>query len=142
MHRELDASNFFGFLLDLVNRKCYLPVTQLWPNPPPVLPEAAKRRTLQDEKKADMSQRQSAMANLYEELRTIEVFDRVHDYVLPADPANEALYANRQVRRKQIMEEIANFKPDKRKFWRPAELGGAIAIICAVGYVMIYYSLK
>jgi hypothetical protein len=90
-----------------------------------------------------MSQRRITLADLYEELRNIEVFDRIHEYAPVADPANDRLYANRQVRRQKIMEEIARLKaPKKVELWRPAGLSGAIAIVRAVGYVMIHYSLK
>lgn len=89
-----------------------------------------------------MSKRQAALADLYEELRTIEVFDRLHDHLLAADPMNDRLYANRQVRRKQVMEEVSRLKAHKFDLWGPARFSGAIAIICAVGYVMIYCSLK
>lgn len=89
-----------------------------------------------------MSLRQVALADLYEELRTIEVFDRVHEYAPLADPANERLYAIRQVRRNEILQEISTRRPSKFEFWKPAGLSWAIAIICAVGYAMVYYSLK
>lgn len=89
-----------------------------------------------------MSSRQRTVADLYEELRTIGVFDRIHDYAPPADPASDRLCANRQIRRKQIMEEIARLKAYKFELWRPAGLSGAIAIICAFGYAVVYYSLK
>ncbi len=89
-----------------------------------------------------MSQRQSTVTDLHEELRIIEVFDRLHDHLLAADPVSDRLYANRQVRRKQVMEEMARLKAHKFDFWGPARFSGAIAIICAVGYIMIHYSFK
>jgi hypothetical protein len=99
-----------------------------------------------------MSQPRTTLPSLYEELRTIEVFDRIYDYATHADPANEHLYATRQLRREKIMEEIATLKAHKSKswksefwkpaLWRPAGLSGAIAIACAVGYTLLYYSLK
>jgi hypothetical protein len=89
-----------------------------------------------------MSKRRTALGDLYEELRTIEVFDRIWEYAPLTDPADGHLYARRQVRRKQIMDEIASLKAYKFELWRPARLSGAIAIMCAAGYFMIYYSLK
>jgi len=53
-----------------------------------------------------MSRRQKALAVLQDELRTIEVFDRVHDYTANADPADKQAYAVRQVRRGEISVEI------------------------------------
>jgi hypothetical protein len=87
-----------------------------------------------------MSQPLTTLAKLSGELRTIEVFDRLHDYATDANPANDHLYATRQVRRKQIMEEIAKLKAPKPEQWKPARLSGAIALICAVGYAMLHYS--
>ena len=89
-----------------------------------------------------MSQPRAALANLCEELRNIEVFDRIYDYATHSDPANERLHQTRQIRRKEVMEEIAKLEAYKPKHWNPARLSGAIAIICAIGYAMVYYSLK
>jgi hypothetical protein len=88
-----------------------------------------------------MSQPRSALARLHEELKTIEIFDRVHEHLYP-DPPNDHRYEARQARRKEIMEEIAKLEAYKPAHWNPALLRGAIAIICAIGYAMVYYSLK
>lgn len=65
-----------------------------------------------------------ALENLYQELRTIDAFDRLHLYSTETEPANERLYANRQVRRKQVMEEIARLKANKSDVWKLAGLAG------------------
>jgi hypothetical protein len=89
-----------------------------------------------------MSQPRTTLASLYEELRTIEVFDRVYDYSTHSDPAHDRLYETRQVRRKEITEEIERLSAYKPDNWKPAGLTGAIAIFCAVGYAVVYYSLR
>jgi hypothetical protein len=90
-----------------------------------------------------MSQLRTALARLNEELRTIEVFDRIHEITPHADPANERLYEVRQVRRKQIEEEIARLRTyNKPELWKPARLSWAFALIYGVGYAMVYYSLR
>jgi len=47
--------------------------------------------------------RQKALAELYEELRNIQVMDRIHDYATEAGHAHERAYVIRQHRRKQIL---------------------------------------
>jgi len=54
---------------------------------------------------ADMSQRRT-LAHLHEELRSIEVLDRIYDYATDEDPVSERAFAIRQLRRKQIQDEI------------------------------------
>lgn len=83
-----------------------------------------------------------ALETLYEELRNIDVFDRVHVFSTETEPYNEQMYAARQVRRQQLMKEIARLKADKADFWKPARLSGAIAVVCAAGYAMLRYSPK
>ena len=89
-----------------------------------------------------MSQPRTTLANLCEELRAIDVLDRIHDYSTDADPANNRLSAIRQARRNQIMREIEKLTAHKPERWKPARLSGAIAFICAVGYAMLHYSPK
>ena len=88
-----------------------------------------------------MSQRRAALVRLHEELRNIEVFDRIHDYYPDADPANERAYANRQVRRKQIQDEITRLRVSN-KAGRPAWIGSAAALVWVVGYAMFHFLLK
>ena len=51
--------------------------------------------------------RRKTLALLHEELRTLALFDRVHDYAIDPDPADNGAYASRQIRRSQIMAEIS-----------------------------------
>jgi hypothetical protein len=90
-----------------------------------------------------MSQPRTTLARLSEELRTIEVFDRIREFAPHADPANERLYEVRHIRRRQIEEEIARLRTcNKPELWKPARLSWAFAIIYAFGYAMVYYTLK
>jgi hypothetical protein len=89
-----------------------------------------------------MFQSRSTLAKLCEELRTIEVFDRIHEYASGADPANDHLCGIRQVRRREIAEKIARLRAHKPASWKPAGVSGAIAFACAVGCAVLYYSLR
>jgi len=60
-----------------------------------------------------MWRREKALAALYDELRIIEVFDRVHDYCTNADPAENRAYEARQVRRAKITAEIQKLNQTK-----------------------------
>jgi hypothetical protein len=60
-----------------------------------------------------MWRRQKALAALYDELRTIQVFDRLHDYSANGDPADNEAYAVRRARRAQITAEIEKLKQSK-----------------------------
>jgi hypothetical protein len=89
-----------------------------------------------------MFQPRTSLSKLYEELRNIEIFDRIHDYATTPDPTNDHLYATRQIRRKEIAEEIERLSARKPAPWKPTGLTGAIAAICTLGYVMVYFSLR
>lgn len=60
-----------------------------------------------------MSRRQNALAALYDELRTIEVFDRVREFSTNTDLADNQAYEKRQKRRAQITAEIQKLKETK-----------------------------
>jgi len=60
-----------------------------------------------------MSQRQRALAALYDELRTIEVFDRVHNFSTNTNMADNQAYATRQIRRAHITAEIQKLKESR-----------------------------
>ena len=89
-----------------------------------------------------MSQRQTALASLYEELRNIQVFDRVHENTADAGAASERAYGVRQLRRQQIVDEIARLKATDAEPARRKWLGSVLAIVCALGYGMLYYLLR
>lgn len=60
-----------------------------------------------------MWQRQRALAALNDELRTIQVFDRLHDYSTNTDHLDNKAYAVRQIRREQITAEIQKLNETK-----------------------------
>jgi hypothetical protein len=58
---------------------------------------------------ADMWRRKM-LASLRQELETIALFDRVHDFTLEHDSADDRAYASRQIRRSQILAEIKKLR--------------------------------
>ena len=50
--------------------------------------------------------RQKTLARLHEELSTIALFDRVHDFATGPDPDDNHAHVSRQTRRSEIMAEI------------------------------------
>ena len=85
--------------------------------------------------------RRSTLTRLQEELRIIELFDRVHDYASDPNPSDNGAYAFRQVRRSQIMEEISRLKASAPEYSNAARLTSAL-LLGAVGYVTFHYLLK
>ena len=88
-----------------------------------------------------MLRRQKTLARLHEELTTLALFDRVHDYATDPDPADNRAYAFRQVRRSQIMAEISKLSPSKPEN-RNARIGSAVLLLSVVGYATLHYLLK
>ncbi len=89
-----------------------------------------------------MLQRRS-LKRLYEQLTTLDVFDRIHDYSADADPANERLYTTCQVRRQQIIDEIERLTTaHKPESWKSPGLIAMIAVMWSVGYAIVYHSLR
>ena len=88
-----------------------------------------------------MLRRQKTLALLHEELRTLALFDRVHDYATDPDPADNHAYTLRQIRRSQIMAEISKLSPSKPEYWN-VRIGSAVLLLCAVGYATIHYLLR
>lgn len=86
-------------------------------------------------------QQQKSLTILYEELRTLQVFDRVHDYSANPDPLETQAHAVRQARRNQIMAEIKRLKPQEPKRSRSLRIGSA-ACVCAAGYAVLYLLLR
>jgi hypothetical protein len=96
-------------------------------------------RYLPKDQGADMWRRQKALQRLREELTTIELFDRLHSYATNPDPADNAAYAQRQLRRSQVMAEIRAL--DSRTYRKEAQdrvrLGtGAALLLFAVAYAV------
>ena len=82
------------------------------------------------------------MAHLREELGTIALFDRVHEYATNPDPADNRAYEFRQIRRSQIMAEISTLSPSKLENRNHARIGSALLLLIAVGYAALHYLLK
>lgn len=89
-----------------------------------------------------MSQRRTALLSLYEELRNIQVLDRVYEYAAEADAVRERAYVIRQNRRKQIVDEIARLKASHRGPARSARAGSVLVVVCVLGYAMLYFLLR
>jgi hypothetical protein len=89
-----------------------------------------------------MWRRQQTLARLHEELTTIALFDRVHDFSPDPDPADNRAYAFRQIRRSQIMAEIRELSPSKPEYRNHARVGSVVLLLCAVGYATLHYLLK
>ena len=89
-----------------------------------------------------MSRRQKTLAVLHEELRTLALFDRVHEYAVDPDPADNRAYELRQLRRSQIMAEISALSSSKLENRNYARIGSALLLLIAVGYAALHYLLK
>ena len=89
-----------------------------------------------------MSQRRTTLARLHEELRNIQVFDRIHEYATDADPASERAYEVRQLTRKQIPDEIKRLKAARSEWRHNARVTSAVVFFCAFGYAMLYLLVK
>ena len=83
-----------------------------------------------------MRRRQKTLARLHEELTTIALFDRVHDYATDPDPADRRAYASRQARRSAIMAEIR--KLSGNKYRNQVRMRTAVLLLC----VTFFYLLK
>lgn len=74
-----------------------------------------------------MWRRQKALTALRDELCTIQVFDRVHDYSANTDPTDNEAYAARQIRRSEVAAEIQRLNEGKAaKHTRLARVLGMI----------------
>ena len=89
-----------------------------------------------------MLRRQKTLERLHEELGTIALFDRVHDYATDPDPADNRAYELRQIRRSEIMAEISKLSPSKLENRNQARIGSALLLLIAVGYATFRYLLK
>ena len=89
-----------------------------------------------------MSQRRAALTHLYEELKNIQVLDRVHDYRADADTVSERAYVIRQMRRKQVVDEIARLRAASPEPKGLATVTSILAVVGAFGYAVLHYLLK
>ena len=90
---------------------------------------------------AVMWQRRKTFSGLHEELKTIAMFDRVHDYARDPDPAADRAHSIRQARRAQILSEIEKLRTSK-PHRSQTRVSSAIVLLCAVGCATLYYLLK
>jgi hypothetical protein len=86
-----------------------------------------------------MSQRRT-LAHLHEELRNIEVLDRIHDYATDEDPVSERAYTIRQLRRKKIQDDIGRLSKSGLSTYD--WIARALVFVCAFSYVMLYFLFK
>ena len=89
-----------------------------------------------------MSQRRTALGRLHEELKNIQLLDRVHDLTTEVDGASERAHVIRQMRRKQVMDEIARMRASGSEPTGFAMVTSVLVIVSAVGYAMFHYFLK
>jgi hypothetical protein len=89
-----------------------------------------------------MWRRRQTLVRLHEELTTLALFDRVHDYTPNPDPADNRAYEFRQIGRSQIMAEISKVSPSKLENRNQARIGSALLLLIAVGYATFHYLLK
>ena len=89
-----------------------------------------------------MWRRRNTLAYLQEELRFIELFDRVHDYASDPNPTDNGAYAFRQIRRSEIIAEISKLKTSKPEYRNVARISSAFILLCVVGFATFHYLLK
>jgi len=89
-----------------------------------------------------MFRRRSTLRQLSDELRALEVFDRIHDLASPANQANDNAYPARRVRLNEIRAEIERLNALRPEQRNSARLGGAVALVCSVGWALFYYLLR
>lgn len=85
-----------------------------------------------------MSPQQKTLVRLHEELRVLQVFDRVHEYTTEPDAASERAYAVRQLRRKQILDEITRLRASTPETRNAVRVGRAIFFVCVTASAMLY----
>jgi hypothetical protein len=89
-----------------------------------------------------MLRQQKKLACLQEELRTLALLDRVLDYSLNPDPADNLAHASRELRRSQIEAEIRKLSPSKPEYANHTRIASAALLLCVVGYLTLHYFLK
>ena len=78
--------------------------------------------------------RHRTLENLHEELNTIAVFDRIHEYCAEPDSAEKSAYAARQARREQIIAEISQLR---RAQGIPGRVAGAFLLVYGAGHAAV-----
>jgi hypothetical protein len=72
----------------------------------------------------------------------LELFDRVHDYGIGSDPADNRAYESRQIRRSRIMAEIERLSASKSEHRNHVRISRAVVFLCAIGYATLRYLLR
>jgi len=88
-----------------------------------------------------MSHRRDALARLHEELRNIEILNRIDD-ATEEDPVRERTYALRQLRGKQVQDDIARLEVSKSELAKSSWINRAVVGACAFSYAMLYFLLR
>jgi hypothetical protein len=86
-----------------------------------------------------MWRQQKALARLHQELNTLALFDRIHAYTQHPSLADNRAAEFRQMRRTQIMAEIAELSPSKLAYGSRIRTSSAILLLCAGAYAMLHY---
>ena len=79
------------------------------------------------------------MAILHEELRTIAVFDRLHDCD-NGDPSDKA-HLDRQARRSQVLANIEKLETESPRV-RASGVAGIVLLFCVTAYSTFHYLLR
>ena len=86
--------------------------------------------------------RRKALLRLQDELDTLALFDRVHDYTQEHDLAESRAHALRQIRRTQIMAKMEELRSSKLEYRNRARISSAILLLGAGGYATLHYLLR
>lgn len=89
-----------------------------------------------------MWRRRKALVRLQDELNTLALFDRVHDYTQEHDLAESRAHASRQIRRIQIMVEMEELRTSKLEHRNRARISSVILLLGAGGYATLHYLLR
>ena len=82
------------------------------------------------------------MVRLQDELNVLALFDRVYDYTQQHDIGDSHFHALREIRRREIMDEMKSLRTSKPEYRNRARISSAILLLCAGGYVTLHYLLR
>jgi hypothetical protein len=88
-----------------------------------------------------MWEQHGKLLSLYEELRSIAVLDRLHEYATDSNRNNHA-YVTRQARRAEILAEITNLKAKQTWFKAHARVLSVGLLLCATAYATFHFLLR
>jgi hypothetical protein len=78
---------------------------------------------------------------LCEELESITVLDRLHEYATDSNRNNDA-YVTRQARRAEILAEITNLEAKRPWFEAHARVFSVALLLCTTAYATFHFLLK